>query len=74
MSARITIERLLRDDDDASGQSIRNWTIESEPGFITIRMKHGAGFVLLRAADVDVFCGDMKRAKDAATSLAQEAG
>ena len=72
MSARITLERILRDAGDDSGQSIRNWTIESEPGFITIRMKHGDGFIMMRPADLDVFYGDLKRAKDAALSLAQD--
>lgn len=72
MAARITIERILRDPDDASGQSIRDWKIESEPGFITIRLKHGDGFIMLRPADVETFIFDVRRAQDAAKSLENE--
>jgi len=72
MAARITIERVLRDDDDASGQTIREWKIEAEPGFVTIRMKHGDGFLLLRCADIDRFVIDINRAGDAAAELAEE--
>lgn len=30
MPAKHTIERILRDDDDASGQTVREWKIEVE--------------------------------------------
>jgi len=72
MVARITLERVLRDDDDDSGQTVRDWKIESEAGHITIRMKHGDGFILLRAGDVDKFVIDLNRAKDSAVELARE--
>jgi hypothetical protein len=72
MTARITIERLLRDDDDASGQSIRKWKIESEAGHVTIRLEHGEGFILLRSADIDQFVVDLNMAGDAADELAAE--
>lgn len=73
MAAKITLERILRDDDDSSGQTIRNWKVESEPGHITIRMNHGDGFILLRPEDVKVFTDDLFRASEAAISLATEA-
>lgn len=72
MTARITIERILRDDDDASGQTIREWKIESESGSVTIRLKHGDGFILLRPADVETFASDLRRAAEAAASLNKE--
>lgn len=72
MAARITIERVLRDDDDASGQSIRDWKIEADSGLITIRMKFGDGFIMLRPADVEIFTADLQRAKAAAVSLTEE--
>jgi hypothetical protein len=62
MAARITTERILRDDDDDSGQSIRDWKIESDSGHVTIRLKHGDGFILMRAADVEIFVDDLRRA------------
>lgn len=73
MAARITMERILRDDDDMSGQSIRKWVIESEGGHVTVRVNHGEGFLLLRPEDIDVFVADLERAQDAALSLAAEA-
>ncbi len=71
MTARITIERILRDNDDDSGQSICKWMIESEAGFVKIRMNHGDGFILIRPDDVGVFAADLWRAKDAAETLDQ---
>lgn len=70
MPAKHTIERILRDDDDASGQSIRDWKIEAEVGhgFVMIRMNHGDGFILLRASDVQVFAADLATAATIATS------
>ena len=72
MAARITIERVLRDADDSSGQTVRDWKIESDEYGVTIRLKHGSGFLLLRAADVDQFVIDLNRAKDSAEELAAE--
>lgn len=73
MSAKITIERILRDDDDASGQTIREWALESESGFVTVRGRRGDGFLLMRADDIDIFTADLRRAKDAALSLCDTA-
>lgn len=72
MPARITIERILRDDDDASGQTVRDWKIESVAGTVTIRLKHGNGFILLKSADVEIFAGDLRRAAEVAASLKKE--
>ena len=72
MAARVTIERILRDEDDDAGQTIRDWKIESEAGHITIRMKHGDGFIGMRADDVDWFVDDIRRAEEAARRLADE--
>jgi len=74
MPARITIERILRDADDDSGQSVRNWTIESEAGHVTIRMKHGNGFIMMGPDDIDQFVIDLKRAKAASLELFAEQG
>lgn len=70
MSVRITIERILRDDDDASGQTIRQWRIDAEGGHITLRDREDhIPFVMLRPADVDVLVADLRRAQTAATQL-----
>lgn len=67
MAQRFTIETLLRDDDDAIGRSIREWKLEIEQGFITIRLRHGDGFILIRAADVDQLVADLRKAEGLAT-------
>lgn len=71
MTARITIERILRDDDDASGQSIRRWKMESENGFLCIKLECGEGFIILRPSDVEMFTADLNRARDNALELAK---
>lgn len=71
MAWRKTIDRILRDDDDASGQTIREWKIEAEPGHITIRLRHGDGFLMMRPDDVELFIADMCAARDMARSLPQ---
>lgn len=74
MPARMTIERLLRDNDDASGQTIRKWNVEINPNSIMVRMNHGDGFILMSAADVDQFVADLQWAKVLAISLSEEMG
>jgi hypothetical protein len=69
MATRVTIERILRDEDDASGQTIRDWKIEAERGHIVVRMKHGDGFITMRPADIDIFTDDLAWAKAAALDL-----
>jgi len=63
MPIRITIERILRDEDDAIGQSIREWKIEVEDASIMLRGREKAGFVHLRANDILVLIADLERAK-----------
>jgi hypothetical protein len=70
--AKITVERILRDDDDDSGQTVRQWAIESEAGHVTIKMNSMCGFLLLRTADIEIFAADLQRARDASMSLAAE--
>ncbi len=69
MAARVTIERVRRDDDDHTGANLRDWKIEAERGHVTIRLKHGDGFIMLRPDDIDIFTDDLARAKAAALDL-----
>lgn len=70
MSARITIERILRDDDDHSGQTIRQWRIEAEGGHITVRDREDhLPFLMLRPADVDILILDLRKAQAAAVEM-----
>lgn len=72
MAARITFERVLRDDDDANGQTVCDWKIEAERYGVKIALKHGTGFLLMRANDVNLFIIDLERAKEAALRLQSE--
>ncbi len=76
MSARVTIERILRDDNDASGQSVRRWRIEAEAeaeaGYVTITTGGENSFLLIQAGDVDLFVRDLNQAVEAAAELAKE--
>lgn len=66
MAVRKTIERILRDDGDDAGQSIREWKIEAESGHITVRLKFGDGFLMLRADDIGLFVNDLHSAEEMA--------
>lgn len=72
MSARVTIERILRDDDDASGQTVRQWRIEAEAGYVTIRTGGENSFLLIQTGDVYLFVRDLNQAVEAAAGLAKE--
>lgn len=59
MARRMTLERILRDDDDASGQTIRNWVIEEDSGMLTIRPRKDLNFILIRASDAKQLADDL---------------
>jgi len=69
-ASRITIERILRDDDDASGQTIRQWTIQVERHGITIRSRDELAFLMMRTDDIAQFRNDLNRAESLARKLA----
>lgn len=71
MSRRVTFERILRDDDDDAGQTIRDWKIEASDGHVTIKDRHDAGFIMLRPEDVDVFMKDLHDAQVCAREKAE---
>ena len=60
MAAKVTLERILRDDDDSTGQDIREWKIEREGSRLKIRDCRGSGFLLIRASDADELMADIK--------------
>lgn len=72
MSARHTIERILRDPDDASGQTIREWKIEVEDATVTISgSRHRPeSWIIIRLEDIDQF----KRDLDAAVFVQRSGG
>lgn len=62
MSSKITVERILRDDDDASGQTIREWKLELEGNTLTISgSRHRPdSWLIIRLSDADEFIADIK--------------
>ncbi len=66
MASRVTIETILRDDEDHTGANIRDWKMEVECGHITIRMKHGDGFIMLCPDDIEKFVKDLRLAESLA--------
>lgn len=62
MSSKITVERILRDDDDASGQTIREWKLELEGNTLTISgSRHRPdSWLIIRLSDADEFMADIK--------------
>ena len=66
MSTRTTIERILRDADDASGQTCRGWTIEVSDGVIVMRDFDAKPFISFGASDLSALIGDLRRAQTAA--------
>lgn len=61
MAKRTTIERILRDDDDDSGQTVRAWQIQREGNFITLRdSEHSKDFIALRSEDCEILAADLR--------------
>ncbi|MBU1606341.1 MAG: hypothetical protein KKD08_05975 [Alphaproteobacteria bacterium] len=62
MTSKITIERVLRDPDDASGQTVREWKLELEGDTLTISgSRHRpASWLIIRLSDADEFMADIK--------------
>ncbi|MCK5746468.1 MAG: hypothetical protein KAH44_09635, partial [Oricola sp.] len=58
---------ILRDDDDHSGQTIRQWAITvDEPGGVMLTDcpdGNGSGFVMLRRADIPLLIADLEQAR-----------
>lgn len=60
MSRRITLERVLRDDNDANGQTVRTWIMQRDDDLIMIRAREGSDFILIRKADAQQFHEDLQ--------------
>lgn len=62
MAAKITVERILRDDGDASGQTVREWKLELEGDALTISgSRHRPdAWIIIRLSDADDFMADIR--------------
>lgn len=59
MAKRITLERVLRDDNDDTGQSSREWTLSIEDGHISIKGHTKEMVLMIRDSDVDQLHDDL---------------
>lgn len=65
MAARFTLERILRDDDDAVASSVREWKIEAEGGRLTISTsgnRAAGAWIMVRPGDLETFITDLRTA------------
>ncbi len=70
MSTRVTLERLLRDEDDAAAQTVRGWTLQIADGGISIGGREpGSAKFMIRVAEIGELIGDLNAAADAAEAL-----
>jgi len=62
VSSKITVERILRDAGDASGQTVREWKLELEGETLTISgSRHRPdSWLIIRLSDADEFVADIK--------------
>lgn len=60
MSARVTIERVLRDDDDASGQTVRSWRLQMDGGHVQIARNEHSDWNMVRVDDLTLLIGDLE--------------
>ncbi len=58
MPAKITLERIIRDDDDQTGRDVREWTITRENEIITIKGRKAS--LLISTDDVPDLIADMQ--------------
>lgn len=66
MVERATYDRILRDPDDASGQTVRQWSVQAERGRVVIRDAagdNGRYCIGMRVGDVEAFRTDLDRAR-----------
>lgn len=64
MSRRIIVETVLRDHDDATGQTVRSWRLENSDGAMTLTGGTGEDAhrpVSLRASDLPDLIADLER-------------
>lgn len=69
MALQFTTRRILRDDDDASAQTVRSWTVTAADGHLTVTggtHEDAHSPVFCRVADVDALIADIKQAADLA--------
>lgn len=60
MSAKRSLERVLRDNNDASGQGIRSWLITRDGDHLTIARSEHSDWVSVAVADVPQLVADLQ--------------
>lgn len=59
MTRRTTIERILRDEDDASGQTVRAWRLRRDGSFIQIGRDEDSDWFCIRPEDAAQLAADL---------------
>ena len=75
MVERATYDRILRDPDDVSGQTVRQWSVQAEAGRVVIRDAAGDDgryCIGMRPGDVESFCTDLDRARTFAMEVGND--
>jgi hypothetical protein len=60
VSLRLTIERRLRDEGDATAQTFREWRLQASDGFVTIAKNEHSDWLQIRAEDVPLLIADLQ--------------
>lgn len=70
MTVKLTLERILRDDDDASAQTVRGWALSIDTGSLSVRRSADqAEGLLIRLDDVGDLIADLNAIADAAEAM-----
>jgi hypothetical protein len=64
VSVRLTIERRLRDGDDATAQTFREWRLQASDGFVTIAKNEHSDWLQVRVEDVPLLIADLQAITD----------
>ena len=74
MAVKLTLERILRDDDDSSAQTVRSWALSIDGDHLTIkRATDQAERVHIRLDDVGDLIADLNAIADAAEATEAKA-
>lgn len=61
MPRLITVERMVRDDEDPTGHSVRSWWIRRDGSYIWIQpAENQAGPLMIQASDIEALCADLE--------------
>jgi hypothetical protein len=60
VSAKRRLERILRDEDDASAQTVRRWLLTAADGHLQIASNENSDWIMIRLSDVPQLVADLQ--------------